>query len=87
MMPLGLLAAGEAGEVIEIRMPKGAGQGAGAGETARSECRIEELGIRVGRTVEMLNNSGSPVLLKVGESRVAIDRALAMKVMIKEAGR
>jgi len=84
MMPLGLLGAGETGEIIEIRPVRGAGSGGGTGDLGRSECRIEDLGIRVGRTVEMLNNSGGAVLLKVGESRVAVDRTLAMKIMIKE---
>jgi len=70
--------------VIEIRMPKLAPS---AGDNARSGNRVEDLGIRVGCAVEMLNNSGSPVLLKVGESRVAVDRGLAMKIMVREVGR
>jgi ferrous iron transport protein A len=87
MMPLGLLGAGEVGEILEIRAPKTPVTGAGAGEQGRCECRVEDLGIRVGRTVEVLNNGGGPLLLKVGESRLAIDRSLAMKIMIKEVGR
>lgn len=83
MMPLGLLGAGETGEVIEIRGAKAAG----GDDAVRCECRIEDLGIRVGRTVEMLNNGGGPILLKVGESRLAVDRSLAMKIMIKEVAR
>jgi len=84
MMPLGLLGAGEVGEILEIRAPKSAGGAAAAGEQGRCECRVEDLGIRVGRTVEVLNNGGGPLLLKVGESRLAIDRSLAMKIMIRE---
>lgn len=84
MMPLGLLGAGETGEIIEIRPVRSSGSGGGAGDLGMSECRIEDLGIRVGRTVQMLNNGGGAVLLKVGESRVAVDRSLAMKIMIKE---
>lgn len=89
MMPLGLLGTGETGEVVAIRMPKAASAGcesgaACGGATGRCECRVEDLGLRVGSTVEMLQNGGSPVLLKVGEARVAVDRALAMKIMIKE---
>lgn len=80
MMPLGLLSTGGAGEIVEIRGSKLSDRNT---ESGRSEIRIEDMGIRVGGTVEMLNN-GSPVLLKVGESRVAIDRGLAMKIMVRE---
>jgi ferrous iron transport protein A len=86
MMPLGLLAAGGAGEIVEIRMPK-VPNGGSPGDLGRSGSRIEDMGIRVGGTVEMLNNTGSPVLLKVGGARVAVDRGLAMKIMIREVGR
>jgi ferrous iron transport protein A len=81
MMPLGLMGAGESGEIVAVRSAQGV-----AG-TGRSECRIEDMGLRVGCTVQMLNNAGTPVLLKIGESRVAVDRALAMKIMIKEVAR
>jgi ferrous iron transport protein A len=84
MMPLGLLAAGGAGEIVSTGTPPAGREGDSAG--GRCEYRLEELGLRVGRTVEMLNN-GSPVLLKVGESRVALGRGLAMKIMIKEVAR
>jgi ferrous iron transport protein A len=34
--------------------------------------------------VEMLNNEGrGPILLKVDESRIAIGRGMAMKIMVK----
>jgi ferrous iron transport protein A len=87
MMPLGLLGAGEAGEILEIRTPKSPGTGTDPGAQGRCECRVEDLGIRIGRTVEMLNNGGGPILLKVGESRLALDRSLAMKIMIREVRR
>lgn len=85
-MPLGLLSSGELGEVVEIRIAKPP-TGTPVGDAGRSELRVEDLGIRVGRTVEMLSNSGSPILLKVDEARIALDRGLAMKIMIREAGR
>lgn len=84
MMPLGLLSVGQLGEILEIRAPKIPENCTGSGAQLRSEYRIEDLGIRVGRTVEMLNNGGGAILLKVGESRIAVDRGLAMKIMIKE---
>jgi ferrous iron transport protein A len=45
------------------------------------------MGLRIGKTVEMLTNAGGPVLLKVDESRIAVDRGLAMKIMVREVGR
>lgn len=83
MIPLGLLSTGEHGEIVEIRI---APSSASCCEKTKCDCRIEDLGLRIGKTVQMLNN-GSPVLLKVDESRIAVDRGMAMKILIKEAGR
>lgn len=74
MVPCGLLGPGERGEIMIIREASG-GHGAD---------RLEELGLRVGRTVEMLNNGGSALLLKVDEARIALARKLAMTIMVKE---
>ncbi|MBF0464713.1 MAG: transcriptional repressor [Nitrospirae bacterium] len=49
--------------------------------------RVQELGIRAGKVVEMLNNKGrGPVLFKVDDSRIALARGLAMKIMVKRDG-
>ena len=43
------------------------------------------MGLRVGKIIEMLNNEGrGPILLKVDESRIAIGRGMAMKVMVRK---
>jgi len=43
------------------------------------------MGIRVGKEIEMLRNGESgPVLLKVDESRIAIGRGMAQKIMVEE---
>ncbi|MBJ6723891.1 FeoA family protein [Geomesophilobacter sediminis] len=87
MMPLGLLGVGEHGEIAEIRVaPTLCSSGCG-NERGKCDCRVEDLGIRVGKMVEMLRNAGGPILLKVDESRLALDRALAMKIMIKEVAK
>ncbi len=87
MLPLGLLSPGENGEIIEIRSRysqcDGQGQCRGGG---KGDFRIEDLGLRVGKSVEMLTKGAGPVLLKVDESRIAIDRGLAMKIMVRKAG-
>ncbi len=81
MMPLGLLSTGGKAEIVTIRE-------AGAGDCGCScDCRVEDMGLRIGKTVEMLNNGGGPVLLRVDESRIAIARGLAMKIMVREVGR
>jgi len=80
MMPLGLLDPGELGEIAALKSRKSSCCGGCAGE----EGRIEEMGLRIGKTVEMLNNGGGgPVLLKVDESRIAVDRGMAMKIMVR----
>lgn len=83
MMPLGLLGPGEQGEIIAVRFH---GHKADCcGKCGGEQGRTEDMGLRIGKTVEMLNNGGGgPVLLKVDESRIAVDRGLAMKIMIKE---
>ncbi|MDA8387575.1 MAG: FeoA family protein [Nitrospiraceae bacterium] len=50
---------------------------------------IEDMGIRAGKEVEMLKNPGrGPLLLKVDEARIAIGRAMAMRIFVRmPAGR
>lgn len=79
MMPLGLLSPGEQGEITAVRFRTSEDCSG-----CRSECRSEDMGLRVGKSVEMLNNGGSgPLLLKVDEARIAVDRGLAMKIMVR----
>jgi ferrous iron transport protein A len=73
MVPLALLGVGEGGEIVAV---------AGAtGGTCVS--RAEEMGLRVGRRVVMLNNGAGPVLVKVDESRIAVARGVAMKIKVR----
>lgn len=84
MSPLGLLSAGEKAEVIEIGMQKGCSHGMSKNQV----CHAEDMGLRTGKVVEMLSNGGfGPILLKVDESRIAISRGMAMKVMVKPVKR
>lgn len=79
MMPLGLLTPGEQGEIAQIRIP-----GCGCSDTREKEGgRLEDMGLRVGKMVEMLTNSGGPILLRIDESRIAVDRGMAMKIMVR----
>ena len=71
MIPLGLLGAGEEGVIVAV-----AGAGAVAG-------RAEDMGLRVGRRVQMLSGGSGPVLVKVDESRIALDRGVAMRIKVR----
>jgi ferrous iron transport protein A len=75
MLPLGLLSPGEQGEIVSIR----------DNPDDKCECRVEEMGLRIGKTVEMLTNGGGPILLRVDESRIAMGRGMAMKIMVRRA--
>ncbi|MDO8784846.1 MAG: FeoA family protein, partial [Syntrophales bacterium] len=58
----------------------------GISKTDRSNhiCRMEDMGIRAGKEVEMLNNEGKgAMLIKIDESRIAIGRGMAMKIMVR----
>jgi ferrous iron transport protein A len=89
MFPLGLLASGERAEVVEKTPAAGHGHRPGHcdafGSCRRgSVVRIEDMGIRPGKTVEMLNNEGGGALLvKVDEARIAVGRSMAMKIMVR----
>ena len=101
MFPMGLLASGERGEVVEspaaetVFVPGAAGHAhkagcKGCGCAARNGApgRIGDMGLRPGRVVEMLTNEGRGALLvKVDESRIAVSRSVAMKIMVRRRER
>jgi len=81
MMPLGLLASGEKAEVVAIQ-----GESHGC-RRCTCQCRLENLGLREGKTLEMLNNPGrGPLLVKVDDSRLALGRGVAMKISVRRMG-
>jgi ferrous iron transport protein A len=83
MLLLGLLGSGERGEIMEIREQKGCCRDSGPLCPDR-QSRLENMGIRVGKKVEILKSEGSgPLLIKVDESRIAISRGIAMKILVR----
>ncbi len=78
--PLGLLLEGEKAEIVEIKEQRGYCHGKSKNEF----CHAEDMGLRIGKVVEMLNNRGTgPLLLKVDESRIALGRGMAMNIMVR----
>jgi ferrous iron transport protein A len=72
MMPLGLLGEGQAGEIVAV-----------SGTAGDCASRAEEMGLRIGKRVLMLTNDAGPVLVRVDESRIAVDRGVAMRIKVR----
>lgn len=92
MMPLALLRPGSWGEIISTDSCEGTcGGGCGCASSGShghhhgaSGVRAEEMGLRVGKKVEMLEKNGHLLLLKVDETRVALHRSLAKHIKVRE---
>lgn len=69
-MPLGMAAAGDTACIRKI--------------TGRDElCRhLAELGFVVGETITVVSEIGGNMILSVKGSRVALDRAMAMRIIV-----
>ena len=59
-----------------------AGAGIAGGDVGS---RAEDMGLRIGKQVQMLSNGTGPVLVKVDESRIAVDRGVAMRIKVRTA--
>lgn len=70
MMPLGMASVGEVNVVKQI--------------TGKDEVRqhLAELGFVAGAEVKVISELGGNLILSVKESRIALDRAMAMRIMI-----
>lgn len=69
-MPLAL---GSVGEVYSVKK---------IGGTAEVRQHLNELGFNVGSPVSIVSSIGGNVIVKVKESRIAIDRKMASKIVV-----
>lgn len=90
MMSLGLVSSGEQCEIVENRRCGGCGGeyhddglGYDLANKQKADTRAEDMGLRPGSRVEMLKNDGNLLLLLVDNARIAIDRRMAMKIMVR----
>lgn len=60
----------------------------GKGGTERnSSSHLYDMGLRPGKKVEMITNSGTgPLIMRVDECRIAIGRGMAMKIYVRRNG-
>lgn len=70
MMPLGLAHAGDTGIIRKI--------------TGRDDVRqhLAELGFVVGEEIAVVSELGGNMILSVKDSRIALDKTMAMRIMI-----
>ena len=62
----------------------GHGDGCGGGGGKGIISRLAGMGIGIGQIVEVVKNEGrGPVIVKVGESKVAIGRGMALKIVVE----
>lgn len=84
MVPLCDLIEGEQGEIAEIDRHDKPHQHASHGKGRNGQRRMSDLGLRVGKQIQLLRKQGrGPILLKVDEARIAIGRGLADRIWIK----
>jgi len=73
MLPLALVKDGEKVEIIDF-VKKG----------RALFCHLRDIGLFTGKIVEVVSNQGrGPLLLKIDETRIAIGRGMAMKIMVR----
>lgn len=73
MIPLALISNGEKVEIVDF-IKKG----------RALFCHLRDIGLLAGKVVEVLSNQGNgPILIKIDESRIAIGRGMAMKIMVR----
>lgn len=46
--------------------------------------KIMEMGLNKGMVIQMVRNDVGPLIIKIGESRLAIGRGMAQRVIVKE---
>ena len=70
MMPLGMASVGDTNPIVKI--------------TGRDEVRqhLAELGFVVGEKVTVVSQMGGNMILSIKDSRVALDRTMAMRIMV-----
>ena len=70
MMPMGMASVGDTNTIVKI--------------TGRDEVRqhLAELGFVVGEEVTVVSQLGGNMILSIKDSRVALDRTMAMRIMV-----
>ena len=70
MMPLGMASVGDTHTIVKI--------------TGRDEVRqhLAELGFVVGEEVTVVSQMGGNMILSIKDSRIALDKTMAMRIMV-----
>lgn len=77
MLPLTLLNSGEKAEVLRVKKANGK-------EFDENLYRLDEMGLKPGKEIEMLQTDNSVVLVKVDNSRIAVSKKIAIKIFVRK---
>lgn len=84
MCPLGLINVGETCEVVRVKTCKKKNKKLIKSSKSNILNRLEELGLREGCNLEMLNNnSDNSILVKIDNSRIALPHKVSMKIFVR----
>ncbi len=70
-MPLPMLPEGAQAQIVEVRAGR------------RLKERLAGLGLHAGAQVRILRDSGGPLLLAIGDTRLALGRGMAHKILVQ----
>ncbi|MEW6572722.1 MAG: FeoA family protein [Bacillota bacterium] len=76
LLPLGMLLPGEEGVIRDV------------GERRSLHCRLTALGLLPGQRIRVVQNQFcGPLIVAVGDGRLALGRGLAHKILVERVGR
>lgn len=79
MLPLALMREGETAEIADVSSRLCTG-----GRNDGNEEYLAALGLRPGKLIGMVTNRGSgPLILRLDEARIALGRAMAMRIYVR----
>lgn len=79
MSPLAFMKEGEKGEIVDFACKCRRGSRNGGREN-----QVMTLGLRSGKSIEMLANRGhGPLVVLLDETRIALGRGMAMKIFVR----
>jgi ferrous iron transport protein A len=76
---MSLLNTGERAEILKVKREDGDSNGFN-----QNLFRLDEMGLKPGKEIEMLQSDKSILLIKIDNSRIAVSRKIAFKIFVRK---